>query len=158
MVLPSLFCMTINDCTVLGRDEGFVERTLSRGDAEALEVLEEIWGNLVDITAEGRRPTSWKDCVTWARCKWETLYNSDICQLLHCFPPDQVKTQRILASSDLFSISQRAIVVHLRDLVCHQLKTALWLKYYRTVSFFTFLFSHLYSHFLPGLRGLIFLV
>uniref|UniRef100_A0A3Q3XCH3 E1 ubiquitin-activating enzyme n=1 Tax=Mola mola TaxID=94237 RepID=A0A3Q3XCH3_MOLML len=86
------FKQTPENLNLFLRDEGFVERTLRRGDAEALEVLEEIWGNLVDITAEGKRPTSWKDCVTWARCKWETVYNSDIRQLLHCFPPDQMTT------------------------------------------------------------------
>lgn len=69
----------------------FVEQTLGHGDAEALEVLEGVWSSLEDIKAGGQRPTSWEDCVTWARCKWETLYNNDIRQLLHCFPPDQVK-------------------------------------------------------------------
>uniref|UniRef100_A0A3Q1KHQ7 E1 ubiquitin-activating enzyme n=1 Tax=Anabas testudineus TaxID=64144 RepID=A0A3Q1KHQ7_ANATE len=46
--------------------------------------------SLTDLNGGGQRPTSWEDCVSWARCKWETLYNNDICQLLHCFPPDQV--------------------------------------------------------------------
>ena len=40
----------------------------------------------------GQRPTSWEECVSWARRKWETLYNNDIRQLLHCFPPEQVKS------------------------------------------------------------------
>lgn len=43
------------------------------------------------MEAGGQRPKSWEDCVSWARCKWETLYNNDIRQLLHCFPPDEVK-------------------------------------------------------------------
>uniref|UniRef100_A0A671XJX4 E1 ubiquitin-activating enzyme n=1 Tax=Sparus aurata TaxID=8175 RepID=A0A671XJX4_SPAAU len=72
------------------RDEGFVERTLGHGDAEALEVLEGVWNNLESMKDGGQRPTSWEDCVSWARRKWETLYNNDICQLLHCFPPEQV--------------------------------------------------------------------
>ncbi|CAB1353379.1 unnamed protein product [Coregonus sp. 'balchen'] len=64
---------------------GFLERTLGRGEAEALEVLECVWGGV-----GGQRPQGWKDCVGWARRQWETLYNNDIAQLLHCFPSDQL--------------------------------------------------------------------
>ncbi|KAM8757171.1 ubiquitin-like modifier-activating enzyme 1 isoform 2-T2 [Acanthopagrus schlegelii] len=71
-------------------DEGFLERTLGHGDAEALEVLEGVWNNLECIKDGGQRPRSWEECVSWARRKWETLYNNDIRQLLHCFPPEQV--------------------------------------------------------------------
>uniref|UniRef100_A0A8C2ES38 E1 ubiquitin-activating enzyme n=1 Tax=Cyprinus carpio TaxID=7962 RepID=A0A8C2ES38_CYPCA len=35
-------------------------------------------------------PQNWADCVSWARRQWETLYNNQIKQLLHCFPRDQV--------------------------------------------------------------------
>ncbi|XP_036957523.1 ubiquitin-like modifier-activating enzyme 1 [Acanthopagrus latus] len=72
------------------RDKGFLERTLGHGDAEALEVLEGVWNNLECMKDGGQRPTSWEECVSWARRKWETLYNNDIRQLLHCFPPEQV--------------------------------------------------------------------
>lgn len=71
-------------------DAGFVDRTLSHGDAEALEVLEGVWNCLEDVKAGGKRPRSWEDCVTWARREWETLYNNEIRQLLHCFPPEKV--------------------------------------------------------------------
>lgn len=71
-------------------DAGFVSTTLRHGDAEALEVLESVWNCLEDMENGGKRPKSWEDCVTWARCEWETLYNNEIRQLLHCFPPDQV--------------------------------------------------------------------
>uniref|UniRef100_A0A8C3AR08 Ubiquitin-activating enzyme E1 n=1 Tax=Cyclopterus lumpus TaxID=8103 RepID=A0A8C3AR08_CYCLU len=71
-------------------DKGFVERTLGLGDAEALEVLGGLWSSLEDMEAGGQRPRSWEDCVSWARCQWETLYNNDIRQLLHCFPPKAV--------------------------------------------------------------------
>ncbi|KAJ7998689.1 hypothetical protein DPEC_G00207480 [Dallia pectoralis] len=64
---------------------GFMERTLGRGEAEALEVLECVWGGV-----GGKRPRGWEDCVGWARRHWETIYNNDIAQLLHCFPPKQV--------------------------------------------------------------------
>lgn len=78
-------------CTTLYRDAAFVERTLGHGDAEALEVLGGVWSSLEDTKAGGQRPANWEDCVAWARCKWEILYNNDIRQLLHCLPPDKVK-------------------------------------------------------------------
>ncbi|KAK5872579.1 hypothetical protein PBY51_013263 [Eleginops maclovinus] len=71
------------------RDLEFLPRTLGLGDAEALEALEGLLSSLVNIEAGGQRPTSWDDCVGWARCKWETLFNNDIRQLLHCFPPEE---------------------------------------------------------------------
>uniref|UniRef100_H3DB89 Ubiquitin-activating enzyme E1 n=1 Tax=Tetraodon nigroviridis TaxID=99883 RepID=H3DB89_TETNG len=70
-------------------DVEFVDRTLSHGDAEALEVLEGVWNCLEVMTAGGKRPTSWEDCVTWARSEWETLFNHKICQLLHNVFPDK---------------------------------------------------------------------
>ncbi|XP_031723484.1 ubiquitin-like modifier-activating enzyme 1 [Anarrhichthys ocellatus] len=85
-----LFKQTPGNVNLFLSDEGFVERTLGLGDAEALEVLGGLWSSLEVMDAGGQRPTSWKDCVSWARCKWETLYNNDIRQLLHCFPPEEV--------------------------------------------------------------------
>uniref|UniRef100_A0A8C5G6Z0 E1 ubiquitin-activating enzyme n=1 Tax=Gouania willdenowi TaxID=441366 RepID=A0A8C5G6Z0_GOUWI len=71
-------------------DAEFVERTLTHGDAEALETLEGVWRSQVNMEAGGTRPQSWEDCVSWARHKWETLFNNDIRQLLHCFPEGEV--------------------------------------------------------------------
>ncbi|XP_040060409.2 ubiquitin-like modifier-activating enzyme 1 [Gasterosteus aculeatus] len=85
-----LFKQTPENVNLFLRDDGFVERTLGLGDAEALEVLGGLWSSLQNTEAGGQRPTSWEDCVSWARCKWETLYNNDIRQLLHCFPPGEV--------------------------------------------------------------------
>ncbi|XP_068450292.1 ubiquitin-like modifier-activating enzyme 1 [Clinocottus analis] len=85
-----LFKQTPENVRLFWRDDGFVERTLGLGDAEALEVLGSLWSSLEAMGAGGQRPTSWEDCVSWARCKWETLYNNDIRQLLHCFPPEAV--------------------------------------------------------------------
>lgn len=73
-------------------DEGFVERTLDNGDAEALEVLGGVWSSLQDMTAGGERPTTWEDCVSWARREWQTLFNNNIRQLLHCLPPEKVNS------------------------------------------------------------------
>ncbi|XP_048874261.1 ubiquitin-like modifier-activating enzyme 1 isoform X1 [Brienomyrus brachyistius] len=68
-------------------DNGFLQHTLDRGEAEALDILSEVSANV------GRqRPATWEDCVGWARCQWETLFNNNISQLLHCFPPDQTTT------------------------------------------------------------------
>lgn len=71
-------------------DAEFVDRTLSHGDAEALEVLEGLWNCLKGMNAGGKRPANWEDCVTWARREWEIVYSNEIRQLLHCFPPDMV--------------------------------------------------------------------
>ncbi|XP_034388072.1 ubiquitin-like modifier-activating enzyme 1 [Cyclopterus lumpus] len=85
-----LFKQTPANVNLFWSDKGFVERTLGLGDAEALEVLGGLWSSLEDMEAGGQRPRSWEDCVSWARCQWETLYNNDIRQLLHCFPPKAV--------------------------------------------------------------------
>ncbi|CAL8353774.1 unnamed protein product [Gadus morhua 'NCC'] len=74
------------------RDPGFVEQTLGRGEAEALEVLGGVFGALRDGGAQGHRPTCWEDCVHWARCRWESLFSNELRQLLHCFPADQLTT------------------------------------------------------------------
>mmetsp|Transcript_15256 Transcript_15256/g.42239 ORF Transcript_15256/g.42239 Transcript_15256/m.42239 type:complete len:1050 (+) Transcript_15256:121-3270(+) len=50
-----------------------------------LETLRLVRRTLVD-----ERPTSFEDCVTWARLTFEKLFNNQIRQLLHNFPPDQV--------------------------------------------------------------------
>lgn len=85
-----MFKQTPENVNLFLRDAEFVGRTLGHGDAEALEVFGGVYSSLVDMKAGGQRPTSWDDCVSWARCKWETLYNNEICQLLHCFPREQV--------------------------------------------------------------------
>lgn len=36
------------------------------------------------------RPTTFEDCVAWARLTFESLFNNQILQLLHNFPEDQV--------------------------------------------------------------------
>jgi len=49
------------------------------------ETLQIIRQTLVDD-----RPTTFEDCVGWARLKFEDLFNNQIRQLLHNFPEDQV--------------------------------------------------------------------
>lgn len=50
-----------------------------------LETLRLIRRTLVD-----ERPTSFEDCITWARLTFEKLFNNQIRQLLHNFPADQI--------------------------------------------------------------------
>nr|XP_019957015.1 PREDICTED: ubiquitin-like modifier-activating enzyme 1 [Paralichthys olivaceus] len=85
-----LFKQTPENVNLFLSDLDFVERTLGHGDAEASEVLGAVWCSLEDMKTGGQRPTNWEDCVSWARCRWETLYNNEIKQLLHCFPPKQM--------------------------------------------------------------------
>ncbi|XP_051996508.1 ubiquitin-like modifier-activating enzyme 1 [Xyrauchen texanus] len=66
-------------------DPAFVERTVTCGDVEAVEVLEGVYRSLTQ-----ERPQNWMDCVRWARREWEILYNNHLRQLPHCFPPNQV--------------------------------------------------------------------
>eukprot|EP00978_Attheya_sp_CCMP212_P008578 scaffold20176_cov62-Attheya_sp.AAC.2 len=41
-------------------------------------------------TLVDERPKSFEDCIVWARLKFEDMFNSQIRQLLHNFPEDQV--------------------------------------------------------------------
>jgi ubiquitin-activating enzyme E1 len=66
-------------------DPAFVERTLKLPGVQPLEVLESVKHALVD-----HRPTSFEDCVAWARCYWQEQYSDQIRQLLFNFPPDQL--------------------------------------------------------------------
>ncbi|XP_069689178.1 ubiquitin-like modifier-activating enzyme 1 [Periplaneta americana] len=50
---------------------------------QALDILQSVKEILVD-----QRPTSFKNCVHWARCYWEKQYNNHIRQILFNFPPD----------------------------------------------------------------------
>jgi ubiquitin-activating enzyme E1 len=50
-----------------------------------LEMLNAIKKSLID-----ERPTSFDDCVAWARCQFEDMFTNQIRQLLYNFPPDQI--------------------------------------------------------------------
>ena len=69
---------------------------------------------LIQRTLVEERPTSFDDCVTWARLTFEKLFNNQIRQLLHNFPPDQVTT----SGAKFWSGSKRcpkAITFHIDD-------------------------------------------
>ncbi|KAL1272354.1 hypothetical protein QQF64_028216 [Cirrhinus molitorella] len=80
-----LFKQTAENVNNFLSDSTFVDRTVARGDVEAVEILEGVYRCLGE-----EWPQNWADCVSWARIQWETLYNNHIRQLLHCFPPDQI--------------------------------------------------------------------
>uniref|UniRef100_A0A671SQR4 E1 ubiquitin-activating enzyme n=1 Tax=Sinocyclocheilus anshuiensis TaxID=1608454 RepID=A0A671SQR4_9TELE len=80
-----LFKQTAENVNNFLSDPTFVDRTVARGDVEAVEILEGVYRSLGE-----EWPQNWADSVSWARRQWETLYNNHIKQLLHCFPPDQV--------------------------------------------------------------------
>lgn len=48
------------------------------------KVLEQVWDSLRE------RPRDWRDCVRWARRRWQSCYHDDIVQLLHIYPPEHV--------------------------------------------------------------------
>ncbi|XP_050457756.1 ubiquitin-like modifier-activating enzyme 1 [Cataglyphis hispanica] len=66
-------------------DPQFIDRTLKLPGVQPLEVLESVKTALVD-----ERPSTFADCVAWARCHWQEQYSNQIRQLLFNFPPDQV--------------------------------------------------------------------
>ena len=59
-----------------------------------METLERLKNSLVDD-----RPTSFEDCISWARTKFEVLFSNQPKQLLYNFPLDQV----CLATSLIYS-------------------------------------------------------
>ncbi|XP_058278296.1 ubiquitin-like modifier-activating enzyme 7 isoform X3 [Hirundo rustica] len=46
------------------------------------KVLEQVWDSL------RQRPRDWRDCVRWARRRWQSRYHDAITQLLHIYPPE----------------------------------------------------------------------
>jgi len=66
-------------------ESGFKEKVLAMPGAQPVETMDTVTRLL-----QKERPESFKDCVAWARLLWEKLFNNDILQLLHNFPPDQV--------------------------------------------------------------------
>ena len=65
-------------------DPKFIERTLKLAGSQPLETLEAVKRALVD-----ERPTSFEQCVHWARLHWQEQYHNQIKQLLFNFPPEQ---------------------------------------------------------------------
>jgi len=62
----------------------FVEKTRKLQGAQPVETLEVVKRLLVG------RPSSFEDCIEWARKYWQEMFHNQIAQLLHNFPADQV--------------------------------------------------------------------
>merc|ERR1719219_1607614 len=62
----------------------FVEKTKTMQGAQPMETFE-----TVDRMLGAERPTSYDDCVAWARLFFQEQYHNQIAQLLHNFPADQ---------------------------------------------------------------------
>jgi len=62
----------------------FVEKTRKLQGSQPVETLEVVKRLLVG------RPSSFEDCIEWARKYWQEMFHNQIAQLLHNFPADQV--------------------------------------------------------------------
>lgn len=67
----------------LHNPSAFFDRTILGPGNQPLETLETLKSNLID-----KRPTTFEECITWARLLWQDLYANAIAQLLFNFPPD----------------------------------------------------------------------
>lgn len=66
-------------------DPEFIERTRRLPGAQPFEIIDQLKRLLITD-----RPSSFADCVQWARLLWQDNYSNQIRQLLFNFPPDQV--------------------------------------------------------------------
>ncbi|XP_055384682.1 ubiquitin-like modifier-activating enzyme 1 isoform X2 [Condylostylus longicornis] len=80
-----LFRQSAENAAQFISDPTFIERVLKLAGVQPLEILESVKSALID-----ERPTSFADCVKWARCHWQDQYSNQIRQLLFNFPPDQM--------------------------------------------------------------------
>lgn len=69
----------------LSRGQDFIDELRRQGPGAMLATLEMVHSCLISA-----RPTSVEDCVRWARMVFEKMFSSDIRQLLHTFPRDNV--------------------------------------------------------------------
>lgn len=69
----------------LKKGQEYTDDLRRQGPGTMLSTLETVYARLIED-----RPQSVRDCVEWARRAFEKLFNSDIRQLLHTFPRDNV--------------------------------------------------------------------
>lgn len=82
-----LFKQSAENAVQYLQDRQFLDRTLRLPGNQPLEVLEGVKQMLVD-----ERPTSFADCVAWARLRFQDQYSNQIRQLLYNFPKEQTTT------------------------------------------------------------------
>lgn len=81
-IFQGYFTDNVESVNLFLSQPNFVESTLKQtGDQKS--ILENIKSYLVD-----ERPTTFKECVQWARLEFEKKFNGDISQLLYNFPKD----------------------------------------------------------------------
>jgi ubiquitin-activating enzyme E1 len=85
-LFEGLFKASIEDTKqYLERGSEYIAELEKQGPGIFSGALENVLENL-----QTYRPQNFKDCVVWARNKFEELYVNNIRQLLHAFPPDMV--------------------------------------------------------------------
>jgi len=72
-------------------DAKFVEKTMKQQGEQPMETFTNIANCLTTD-----KPSSFEDCVKWARLQWQKDYNNQIVQLLHNFPADQTTSSGAL--------------------------------------------------------------
>lgn len=80
------FKTSAEECnSFLSKRQDYLDELRRQGPGTMLSTLEGIHSSLISD-----RPHSVQECATWARRSFEKLFNSDIRQLLHTFPRDNV--------------------------------------------------------------------
>jgi ubiquitin-activating enzyme E1 len=79
-----VYMQVIADCNKYIASTAF-EEDLARQQNMKLDILRKVKDNLLDS-----KPREYRDCVVWARHIFESLFASNIKQLLYCFPPDHM--------------------------------------------------------------------
>jgi len=72
-------------------DAKFVEKTMKQQGEQPMETFTNI-ANCLTL----EKPSSFEDCVKWARLQWQKDYYNQIVQLLHNFPKDQTTSSGAL--------------------------------------------------------------
>ena len=79
-----LFTQTILNAQLYLENPDEFKKMLHSPGSQPVETLETVKRILVD-----ERPSTFDDCIKWARLHFEENYRNQIVQLLHNFPPDQ---------------------------------------------------------------------
>jgi len=81
-----LFTTSAENCISYFKDKnGFLHNLEKQGAGMRSEVLETLYTSLVT-----QKPSSFADCVVWARHQFQNFYSNNIEQLLYNFPKDMV--------------------------------------------------------------------
>ena len=70
--------------------EAYIQRVMKLQGSQPLEELQQVYKALVE-----ERPSTFNDCVAWARLHWQENYHNNIEQLLYNFPRDQLTSSGV---------------------------------------------------------------